>query len=62
MVAVLHDELGVALQPEEINARVVERVLDAYQRHVPVLPGAVQTVRRLASRWRLGLASSANRP
>ncbi len=58
----LHDELGVALEPGEINARVVERVLDAYHHDVPVLPGAVQTVRRLASRWPLGLASSANRP
>jgi HAD superfamily hydrolase (TIGR01509 family) len=58
----LHDELGVALEPGEINARVVERVLDAYRHDVPVLPGAVQSVRRLASRWPLGLASSANRP
>ena len=58
----LHDELGAALSPEEINSRVVERVLDAYHHEVPVLGGAVDTVRRLASRWPLGLASSANRP
>jgi len=58
----LRDELGVALEPEEISRRVVERVLAAYEREVPLLPGAVDAVRRLAGRWPLGLASSANRP
>ena len=29
---------------------------------VPLLPGAVDAVRRIAARWPLGLASSANRP
>jgi len=58
----LHDELGVSLDPEEINRRVVERMLASYKRKVPLLPGAVDAVRRLADRWPLGLASSANRP
>jgi HAD superfamily hydrolase (TIGR01509 family) len=58
----LHDELAVSLDPAEISRRVVERVLDAYEREVPLLPGAVEAVRRLAQRWPLGLASSANRP
>jgi HAD superfamily hydrolase (TIGR01509 family) len=58
----LHDELGVGLEPEEISRRVVERVLAAYEREVPLLPGAVDAVRQLAGRWPLGLASSANRP
>jgi HAD superfamily hydrolase (TIGR01509 family) len=58
----LHDELGTALEPDEISSRVVQRVLDAYRREVPALPGAVDAVRRLAARWPLGLASSANRP
>lgn len=58
----LRDELGVPLDPAEINARVVERVLEVYRNDVPVLPGAVRTVMRLAPRWPLGLASSANRP
>src|SRR6185312_14984324 len=51
-----------ALEPDEISSRVVQRVLDAYRREVPLLPGAVDAVRRLASRWPLGLASSSNRP
>jgi HAD superfamily hydrolase (TIGR01509 family) len=58
----LHDELGVPLDPDEINRRVVERMLVSYKRKVPLLPGAVDAVRRLAGRWPLGLASSANRP
>ena len=58
----LRDELGVSLDPDEISRGVVERVLAAYAREVPLLPGAVEAVRRLAGRWPLGLASSANRP
>jgi HAD superfamily hydrolase (TIGR01509 family) len=58
----LHDELGVELDPAEISRRVVDRMLAAYEREVPLLPGAVEAVRRLAARWPLGLASSSNRP
>jgi HAD superfamily hydrolase (TIGR01509 family) len=58
----LRDELGVSLDPTEISRQVVERVLAAYEREVPLLPGAVEAVSRLAERWPLGLASSANRP
>jgi HAD superfamily hydrolase (TIGR01509 family) len=58
----VHDRLGVALAPGEINARVVQRVLASYERELPLLPGAVAAVRRTAAVWPLGLASSANRP
>lgn len=58
----LHDELGVPLSPEEISDRVVARLLAGYERALPLLPGAVEAVRRMAGRWPLGLASSANRP
>jgi HAD superfamily hydrolase (TIGR01509 family) len=57
----LHAELGVPLEPDEINERVVARVLERYRSDLPLLPGAVEAVRRLAARWPLGLASSANR-
>ena len=43
------------------GARVVERLLSGYQRSLPLLPGAVDAVRRVAERWPVGLASSANR-
>jgi HAD superfamily hydrolase (TIGR01509 family) len=58
----MHDQLGVPLEPEEINELVVAALLDQYRHGLPLLPGAVATVRRLADRWPLGLASSANRP
>ena len=58
----LHDQLRVPLAPDEIAARVVERMIASYRSHLPLLPGAASAVRRLAERWPLGLASSANRP
>jgi HAD superfamily hydrolase (TIGR01509 family) len=58
----LHDQLGVPLEPAEINRLVVEDLLNRYRRELPLLPGAVNAVKRLAERWPLGLASSSNRP
>jgi HAD superfamily hydrolase (TIGR01509 family) len=57
----LHDELGVPDPPDQISAAVVAHVLAAYEQHLPLLPGAEETVRSLATCWSLGLASSANR-
>ena len=57
----VHDELGVTLPPEEISDRVVARLLAGYEQDLPLLPGAVEAVRRVAARWPVGLASSANR-
>ncbi len=57
----MHDELGVGLAPKEIDARVVELVLEDYRRALPLLPGATAAVERLSERWPLGLASSSNR-
>jgi len=57
----LHDEAEVPDAPDEINAEVVRRMLDAYREHLPLIPGAVEAVRRLADRFTLGLASSSNR-
>ena len=58
----MSDELGVPLSPEEVSAAVVRRVEERYRRDLPLLPGAVEAVRRLEGRWPLGLASSSNRP
>jgi HAD superfamily hydrolase (TIGR01509 family) len=60
--AYLHDELGVQLEPAAIVDDVVGRVLATYREQLPLLPGAEGAVRRLASRWPLGVASSSNRP
>jgi HAD superfamily hydrolase (TIGR01509 family) len=58
----MHDRLDVPMTPAEINDDVVRRVAAAYEEHLPLLPHAVETVQGLARRWRLGVASSSNRP
>ena len=57
----MHDELGVELDPASISAAVVAKVEQLYRRELPLLPGAREAVRALATRWPLGLASSSNR-
>jgi len=57
----LHEEAGVWDDPEDINRGVVARMLEAYRRELPLLPGAVAAVRRAAAAFPLGLASSSNR-
>ncbi|HZT85734.1 MAG TPA: HAD family phosphatase [Gaiellaceae bacterium] len=57
----LHDEAGVPEEPEAINRDVVGLMLEAYRRELPLLPGAVDAVRRLADDFPLALASSSNR-
>lgn len=57
----LHDEAGVPHDPDTINRDVVERMLEAYRRELPLLPGAKEAVQRAAEAFLLGLASSSNR-
>ena len=58
----MHDVIGLPEPPEEINAEVVRRMQERYARELPVVPGAVDAVRRIAGSFRLGVASSSNRP
>jgi HAD superfamily hydrolase (TIGR01509 family) len=58
----MHDVIGLAEPPEEINDEVVRRMQERYAVELPLIDGAVDAVRRLARRYRLGLASSSNRP
>jgi HAD superfamily hydrolase (TIGR01509 family) len=57
----MHDVIGLAEPPEEINTEVVRRLVDAYREELPLLHGATEAVEALAARWPLGLASSSNR-
>jgi HAD superfamily hydrolase (TIGR01509 family) len=57
----MHDVIGLTEPPEEINAEVVRRMEVVYRERLPLIPGAVEAVARLAARWPLGLASSSNR-
>jgi HAD superfamily hydrolase (TIGR01509 family) len=58
----MRDSLGVPKEPDEISAVVVERLRERFEREVPLMPHAAETVRTLAETWPLGLASSSNRP
>ena len=60
--AYMHDEIGLEESPEEINDEVVRRMLARYRESLPLLDGAVDAVRRLASGFTLAVASSSNKP
>ena len=57
----MHEVVGLAEPPEEINALVVARMAERYRDGLPLLPGAVEAVERIAARWPLAVASSSNR-
>lgn len=59
--AFLQADLGVPLPPDDIAAEVIRRMRERYARHLPLIEGARDAVRRMATRWRLGLASSSPR-
>lgn len=58
----MHDVIGLSEPPEEIDAEVVRRMSARYADELPLFDGAVAAVQRLADAYRLGLASSSNRP
>jgi HAD superfamily hydrolase (TIGR01509 family) len=58
----MHEMLGLPQSAAEINEEVVRRMEARYRGHLPLVDGAVEAVRRLAARFRLGLASSSNLP
>jgi HAD superfamily hydrolase (TIGR01509 family) len=57
----VRERLGVDRPAKVISSEVARRVGELYERELPLMPGAVDAVRRIAGRWRLGLASSSNR-
>ena len=57
----MHETIGLAESPEEINRIVVDRMLERYAEGPPWLPGALDAVHRIAAAFTLGLASSSNR-
>jgi len=58
----MHERVGIRETPSEISTEVVRRLADLYRACSPLIPGAREAVRRLAECFRLGLASSSNRP
>ena len=55
------EALRVPGTPGEINAAIVERMLERYGEAPPLLPGAVEAVRRIGAHVPLAIASSSNR-
>jgi HAD superfamily hydrolase (TIGR01509 family) len=54
-------DLGVGRDPDTVAREVVDRMARRYEDRLPLLPGAIEAVRRAAARWPLGLASSSPR-
>jgi HAD superfamily hydrolase (TIGR01509 family) len=55
----LSEDLRAGLPPESVAAMVIDQMAASYRDHLPLMPGAVNAVRRMADRWPLGLGSSA---
>ena len=57
----MHDVIGLSEAPAEISDEVVGRLLARYEVELPLIDGALATVKRLAGAFRLAVASSSNR-
>ncbi len=57
----LTEVIDVPGRPQDVAAEVIDRMASRYRQRLPLLPGAVEVVHRLASHWPLGLASSSPR-
>jgi HAD superfamily hydrolase (TIGR01509 family) len=54
-------DVGIGLPAEQVATAVLDRMAVRYRTALPLLPGAVSAVRRLAARFPLALASSSAR-
>jgi HAD superfamily hydrolase (TIGR01509 family) len=57
----MHQSVGIPEPEEEIGREIVGYLERLYRSELPLIPGAVEAVRRMADAFRLGLASSSNR-
>jgi HAD superfamily hydrolase (TIGR01509 family) len=58
----MHEVIGLPEPPEQISAEVVRRLEALYRERLPLVPGALEAVRRIGAVRPLGIASSSNRP
>ncbi len=59
--AYLADVIGLHGSADDARRRTLDGMIAEYRRHLPVMDGAVEALRRLHSRYPLGLASSSAR-
>jgi HAD superfamily hydrolase (TIGR01509 family) len=57
----LAEDVGVGLPPERVADEILARMATRYHENLPVIPGAVDAVRRIARSYPVGLASSSAR-
>jgi HAD superfamily hydrolase (TIGR01509 family) len=54
-------DFGLALTPQQVAQQVIAAMAAEYEKHLPLLPGAIDAVRSLSGRWPLAVASSSPR-
>jgi len=59
--AYMADQVGLGATASIAAERTISALLERYGRGLPLLPGAVAAVRRMAEHWPLGVASSSPR-
>jgi HAD superfamily hydrolase (TIGR01509 family) len=57
----LSQEVGVPRTPEQVATDVLDRMAERYREALPLIPGSVDAVRRMAARFPVALASSSAR-
>jgi HAD superfamily hydrolase (TIGR01509 family) len=56
--AYLATDFGLSLSPQEAADLVIKAMAAEYEKHLPLLPGAIEAVRALSAQWPLAVASS----
>jgi len=59
--AYLATDFGISLTPQQVAEQVIAGMAAEYEKHLPLLPGAVDAVRALSAKWPLAVASSSPR-
>ena len=54
-------DFGLALTPQQVAQQVIAAMAAEYEKHLPLLPGAIDAVRSVSGRWPLAVASSSPR-
>ena len=59
--AYISTDFGIGLSPEQVAEQVIAAMAAEYEKHLPLLPGAIEAVHTMSARWPLAVASSSPR-